>query len=159
MRCARIITVFSLTAFFVMLTTMAFSQDKKAAATDKPVTVGEILKTAKCPLTTDQAKQLKELKPGMERSALAPIYQMFDEKQITALKEALGSQPGRNGGADRPRNLIQTIMFENAGCPFTESQIVKIKEIAPGQGSREAMMAFLTDRQKETMQGMFKPAN
>jgi hypothetical protein len=144
------LTVFGviLTVFFVFAAA-AFSQNA-----DSPVTIASILKNAGCPLTGEQAKQLKEIEPGQGFSMYRTVNEMFDEKQTNALKQALGTSPGRNNRPERPRNLFQVIMFENAGCPLTESQVKKLKELPMGQqrGGMQEMMDILTDEQQEVME-------
>ena len=147
---SRLVTVFVLMVSFVLVFAVTVSAQEA-----KPVTIAGILEKAKCPLTEEQAKKLKEFKPGGDRSGFRAVYEIFDEKQTTALKEALGSQPGRDNGPERPRNLFFTVIFENSGCPFTDAQIAKIKEIPPGREGFEKMREVFTEKQNEIMDSMF----
>lgn len=136
-------------AFTMVLFSPVIAQEKK------PVTIADILKKAKCPLTDEQTKKLKEFKPGGDREAFRAVYELFDEKQTAALKAVLGANPGRDGGPERPKNLFFVVMFENAGCPFTEDQIAKMKELPAGRESFEKMRELYTDKQKEVSESMF----
>ena len=52
------------------------------------------------------------------------------------------------------------VIFESAGCPLTESQLKKLKDIpipegrGRGMGGGEAMMEILTADQQKAMEGM-----
>ena len=151
MKFSKLIIIGITLAIFLIFAGTVFSQDDND---DKPVTIATILENAKCPLTEEQAKQLKEIESGQGFSMYRTINEMFDENQMEALKEALGSSPGRNDRPSRPRNLFKVILFENAGCPLTESQVQKLKELPMGQGrgGMQGMMDILTDEQQEIMQ-------
>jgi len=147
MRASRVMLAYAIAGVLCLSAGIALAQTD-----DKPVTVADILKEAKCPLTEAQAKQLKDLDMSQGRAVFQTLNDLFDEKQTEALKKALGTRAGRNGGPDRPRYLTQAIVFEKAGCPLTQKQLKALLAIEPGQGSRDAMNAVLTDKQKEEMQ-------
>ena len=147
MRSSRVMLVFAIVAVLCLSAGIAMAQTE-----DKAVTVADILKEAKCPLTEAQAKQLKDMDLSQGREVFQTLYGMFDEKQTDALKKALGTRPGRNDGPERPRYLTQVVVFEKAGCPLTQKQLKDLLAIEPGQGSRDQMNAILTDKQKEEMQ-------
>jgi hypothetical protein len=123
-----------------------------AQGTDKPVTLESVLKAAGAPLTAEQATKIKDLDLSQGRAAFQPINQMFTEQQTDALKKALGAQPGRNNGPERPRYLTQLIVFEKAQCPLTEKQLAALKALPNEQGSREKQNEIFTDKQREAMQ-------
>jgi len=150
MNAPKLVTILIVMVSFVLLFAVSVSAQEV-----KTVTVAGILEKAKCPLTEEQAKKLKEFKPGGDRSGFRAVYELFDEKQTTALKEALGSSPGRNGGPERPRNLFFTVIFENSGCPFTEDQITKMKELPTGKEGFEKMREVFTEKQNAIMDEMF----
>ena len=152
MKFSKLIIIGITLAIFPIFAGTAFSQDDND---DKPVTIASILENAKCPLTEEQVKQLKEIESGQGFSMYQTISEIFDENQMEALKKALGESPGRNDRPARPRNLFQVILFENAGCPLTESQVQKLKELPMGErrgGVMQGMMDILTDKQQEVMQ-------
>ena len=150
MKFPKTITVVFAVAIFFVFTSSAFSQN------DKPVTIAEILKNAKCPLTDAQVKQLKELDPSQGFQIYRTLFEMFSDDQNEALKKALGTQPGRNDRPDRPRYLFQVIIFENAGCPLTESQLKKLLALPTGQGrgmgGGQAMTEIFTSEQLKVME-------
>ena len=80
------------------------------------------------------------------------MYQMFDEKQLEALKNTLGTRPGRNDRPDTPRFLFQAILFENAGCPLTEKQLEELKALPNERGSWQRMGDIYNEKQREEMQ-------
>lgn len=126
-----------------------------AAQEAKTVTIADILKNAKCPLTGDQAKKLKEFKPGGDRGAFRAVYELFDENQIKALKETFGTSPGRDGGPERPRFVFFAVIFENEGCPLTDAQVKAIKALPGGQGMFQQLQDIFTAKQLEITQAMF----
>lgn len=149
MRPSRVVWVVCIVIVAAVLSAgAAFTQQ----TADKPVTVGDILKKAGCPLTADQTKKIADLDLSQGFQAFRGIYEIFDEKQTAALKKELGTRPGRNGGPETPRNLMQLIVFEKEKCPLTEKQLEAMKKIEPGQGSYQQMTDLYTDKQKEAMQ-------
>jgi hypothetical protein len=144
--------VISLVALFALWTGLATAQ---AAAGDKPVTLESILKAGGAPLTADQQKKLNELDLTKGREAFAAINEMFTEQQMTALKKALGTQPGRNGGPETPRALRQLIALEKVKAPLTEKQVAAIKALPSDQNVYQQLNDILTDKQKEEMQKIF----
>ncbi len=122
---------------------------------DKPVTVAEILKTAKCPLTADQGKTLAGLDFSQGREAFRGLSELFTEEQTTALKTALGTREGRNGGPESPRYLMQVVIFEKSKCPLTAKQLEALKALPNERGAYQQMNEILTDAQKEAMQKLF----
>lgn len=129
----------------------AFSQD----AAEKAVTLADILKAASCPLTADQTKKLAALDLTKGREAFQGLNEMFDEKQTAALKAALGARPGRDGGPESPRYLMQMVVFEKAKCPLTAKQLAALKALPNERGAFQQMNEILTDPQKEAMQKVF----
>jgi len=129
----------------------AFSQE----AADKPVTLGEILKAASCPLTAEQTKKLAELDLTKGREAFQGLNAMFDEKQTAALKAALGARPGRDNGPESPRYVMQLVLFEKSKCPLTVKQVAALKALPNERGAFQQMGEILTDAQKEAMQKVF----
>ena len=150
MKLIKLITILATLALFV-----SFCASVKKVQKEGPVTISGILKEAKCPLTDGQTKKLKELRPGGERGAFRAIYEIFDEKQTDALKEAFGSSPGRDGGPERPRYLFFAVIFENENCPFTEAQLKELKALPSGRGAFQQMRDIFTEKQSEILQSMF----
>ena len=150
MKCLKLIPIFLTLALFV-----SFCAGAKKVSKEEATTVSGILQNAGCPLTGEQAKQLKEFKPGGDPGAFRTMFELFDEKQTDALKKVFGSSPGREGGPERPRFLFFAIMFENQGCPFTVEQLDKIKALPSDRGAFEQMQEIFTEKQNEIMQSMF----
>lgn len=152
MKLSKIITLFLALAIVFAFAGTAFSQDD-------PVTIAGILEEAGCPLTEDEEKQLKDMDISEGFQIFRTLFEIFDDDQNEALKEALGTQPGRNDRPDRPRYIFQMVILENAGYPLTESQIKKLKDLPTGQGrgfgGGQAMMEILNDDQKKVM-GSFR---
>ena len=98
-------------AFTVLLTVTGTAFPQSETKETPVVTVDSILKKAKCLVTEKQAKQIKELDLTGGREVFRAIYEMFDEKQMDAFKEALGTRSGRNDRPDRPRYLTQVVIF------------------------------------------------
>ena len=150
MKLSRIMFVFTLAAALVFAGT-AFAQDN-------PVTVASILTAAKCPLTDAQKKQYDSIDFTQGFQGYQTLNELFTDAQNDALKAKLGTQPGRNDRPDRPRYLMQVVMFEKAGCPFTDSQIKKLMALPQGQGrgmgGGQGMMDILTAEQQKAMEGM-----
>ena len=150
MKLLKLTTILVVLALFVN-----FCASMKKAQKGETGTISGILKEANCPLTGEQEKRLKEFKSGGERSGFREIYEIFDEKQTDALKEVFGSSPGRDRGPERPRNLFFVVIFENAGCPFTEAQLKQIKALPSGRGAFQQMGEIFTEQQNEIMKSMF----
>ena len=148
-RSTNTVLIFSL-IFFVLSFAAAYADQG-----DKAVTVAGILEQAKCPLDAEQAKKLKDFKPGGERGAFRALFEIFNDTQIDALKKVFGASQGRNGGPERPRFLSFAVMFDNAGCSFTEAQIEKIKALPQERGAFQKLRDLLNDKQKELTQDMF----
>ena len=150
MKRLKLIPIFLTLALFV-----SFCAGAKKASKEEANTISGILKNAGCPLTGDQANQLKEFKPGGDRGAFRAVSELFDEKQTDALKEVFGSSPGRDGGPESPRFLFFVIIFENQGCPFTGEQLEKIKALPSDRGAFQQIQEIFTEKQNEIMQSMF----
>jgi hypothetical protein len=141
-------TFFCFAVFLILLiASTAFTQDAT-------VTVGSILKNAKVPLTDEQATKIKSFKLGGDFEMFRELGEMFTEKQTAALKEKLGVMQGFEGD-EQPAYLFFVVIFENEGCPFTESQIEKMKKIEPGPEGFEEMKAVYTEKQGAVLQEMF----
>ena len=143
---------------FVAVLAIALMVAGTVFAQDNPVTIASILTAAKCPLTDAQKKQYDAIDFSQGFQGYQTLNEMFDDKQMEALKAALGTQPGRNDRPDRPRYLMQVVMFEKAKCPLMDSQLKKLMALPQGQGrgmgGGQEMMDILTDEQQEAMQGM-----
>ena len=126
-----------------------------AIAQDAAVTVGSILKNANVPLSDEQTTKIKSFKLGGDFEMFRELGEMFTEKQTAALKAALGVQQGFGGGGEQPANLFFVVIFENEGCPLTQSQIDKLKKIEPGPEGFEAMRAIYNDKQTAVIDEMF----
>ena len=150
MKRLKLIPIFLTLALFV-----SFCAGAKKVSKEEANTISGILKNAGCPLTGDQANQLKEFKPGGDRGAFRAVSELFDEKQTDALKEVFGSSPGRDGGPESPRFLFFVIIFENQGCPFTGEQLEKIKALPSDRGAFQQIQEIFTEKQNEIMQSMF----
>ena len=150
MKLIKIIAIFVTLALFVN-----FCAGVKKTQREKTVTISGILKEAKCPLTKDQEKKLKEFKPAGDRGAFRAVYEVFDEKQTEALKEVFGSSPGRDGGPERPRFVFFVVLFENEKCPLTEAQLEELKALPGGRGAFQQMRDIFTEKQNEILQSMF----
>ena len=155
MKSSGVVTVFAIIVALCLWTGTAVSQGEKKEAGDKAVTVADIVKQAKCPLTDEQAKKLNELDLSQGREAFQALYGIFDEKQTEALKKALGARPGRDGGPETPRYLMQLVLFEKAGCPLTGKQLEALKALPQERGSWQKMRKIFTDKQNEEMQKVF----
>ena len=154
MNSRRVITVIvALTALLIVTGTVFPQSETKEIPV---VTIDTLLKKAECPLTEKQAKQLKELKLSEGREVFRTIYEMFDEKQMDALKKALGTRPGRNDRPDRPRYLMQVVVFQKAECPLTEDQLKKLKELPNERGSWEKAQEIYTEKQNEELGKIFR---
>ena len=152
MKSSRIITVFLALSVLLVWTDTGLSQQEKKESAEKPVIIADILKKAGCPLTETQVKTLKELDLSAGREAFRTLYEIFDEKQFEALKEALGTSPGRDDRPDRPRYLYQVILLEKAQCPLTAKQLEELKALPLERGSWQKMNEILTEKQQEEMQ-------
>jgi hypothetical protein len=149
MRIPKIIAIMVAGAFFALWAAgSVFAQQ----TVDKPVSIAGILKAASVPLTDDQAKKLKDFTFESGGAGFQAMSGLFDEKQTAALGKMLGTRPGRDGGPDRPRALMQLIILEKAGCPLTQKQVDQIKALAVDQTSRQNINDLLTDTQKAAMQ-------
>ncbi|MFC1694258.1 hypothetical protein ACFL1R_12210 [Candidatus Latescibacterota bacterium] len=120
------------------------------------VTIDTILNKAECPLTEKQVEQFKELVLSEGREVFRTIYEMFDEKQMEALKKTLGTLPGRNDRPDRPRYLMQVVVFQKAECPLTEDQLKELKELPNERGSWEKAQEIYTEKQIEELGKIFR---
>ena len=149
------VMVFAIIAALCLWTGTAVSQSEKKEAVEKAVTVGDILKQAKCPLTDEQVKKLKDLDLSQGREAFQALYAIFDEKQTEALKKILGARPGRDGGPETPRYLMQLVLFEKTGCPMTEKQLEALKALPQERGSWQKMQEIFTEKQNGEMQKIF----
>ena len=96
MKLIKIYTIFVILALFIN-----FCAGVKKVYKKGTVTISDILKEAKYPLNKDQEKMLKEFIPVEDRIAFRGLYEIFDEKQINALKEVFGSSPGRGEEPER----------------------------------------------------------
>ena len=130
--------------FAVFSASTVFSADKD------PVTVTSTLKAAKCPLTKEQQKKIADILSGeITRENMNSIYDIFDEKQMNALKDKLGVMPSRGDRPERPRSLFQLIILEKEGVPLTEKQVNDIKNLTMDQGGFRQMNEILTEAQSE----------
>ena len=152
----EIMKLVKLTTILIVLTLfVSFCASMKKAGKGETGTISGILKEANCPINGEQEKRLKEFNPSGDRSAFQTVYEIFNEKQIAALKEAFGSSPGRDGGPEMPRYLFFAVIFENEGCPFTEAQLQKIKALPGGRGAFQQMQEIFTEQQNEIMKSMY----
>lgn len=149
MNIPKVFTVFAVCILIFILAASAYAQD------DKPALIKDLLKEAKCPLTEEQEKKLKEFKLGGDPETFRTLFEVFDEKQTEALKEILGTFPGFEGRPESPRMLFFVIIFENEGCPFTRAQIKQIKELPEGREMFERMREIYSEKQSELLQEMF----
>ena len=126
-------------------------------AQDDIVTVSSILNAADAPLTDEQAETLKELKLGGDMQIFMELGTMFTDEQTKALKDKLGVMEGFGGGGEQIAHLFNVVIFENEGCPLTESQVEKLKKVdfAAGPGAFEEMQEIFNDKQGAVMQEMF----
>ncbi len=130
--------------FAVLSMTTVFSAD------NDPVTVTSILKAAKCPLTKEQQKKIADILSGeITRESRNSIYDIFDEKQMNALKDKLGIMPSRGDRPERPRFLFQLIILEKERVPLTEKQVNDIKNLSMDRGGFRQMNEILTEAQRE----------
>ena len=137
---------------FVVLVMVFFISSVYAADKD-PVTVSVILKAAGCPLTGEQQKKLDAIKPGEDsRESRSAINDMFDDKQMTALKDKLGVMPSRGNRPERLRSLFQVIVLEKEGVPLTEKQVSDIKNLSMDQGGFRQMGEIYTDAQRSALE-------
>ena len=127
----------------------------KKAPDDGLVTISEILEDAKCPLSEDQQEKLKGFSPAGGREAFMGVYELFDEKQTDALKEAFGASTGRGNGPERPRLLFLAVILENNGTPLSDEQLVKWKALPDGREGFQQMREILTEKQGAAFEGLF----
>lgn len=139
--------VISMFTLSILLTGVVMAQTE-----DKPVTLESILKAAGVPLTAEQVQKVKDLDLTKGRAAFQGFNDMFTEKQMEALKKALGTRPGRNNGPETPRYITQLVVFEKSGCPLTEKQLAAMVALPNEQGSYQKVNDILTDTQKEVWQ-------
>jgi len=145
------IAIVVIAAFFVGTGT-AFSQE----SSDTQITVASILAKADCPLTKEQQKQLDDMDMEGGWEVFRTLNGMFDDTQTEALKKVLGTRPGRNDRPDRPRYLMQVVIFEKAGCPLTAGQLEKLLKLPNERGSSEAAREIYTEKQSEEMGKIFR---
>ena len=150
MRPVRLITIFAIVALFVN-----FCAGAKKLQKEGTVSINDILKEAQCPLSKDQENKLKAFKPSGGRGSFVALYEIFDEKQTIALKEVLGSSPGRGGETERPRLLFFAVLFENENCPLTEAQLKALRALPNERGAFQQMRDILTEKQSGLLQSMF----
>ena len=144
-----------LSVFIVLALSLNSCASRKKLQDSGTNTINGILTAANCPLSEDQAKRLKEFKPGGDRGAFRGVYEIFDEKQTKVLKEVFGSSPGRDGGPERPRFLFFAVIFENENCPFTKAQLDKLKALPGGREAYQQMRDFFTEKQSGIVESMF----
>ncbi|MBA7575230.1 hypothetical protein ES708_17051 [subsurface metagenome] len=132
---------------------MVFCISSVYAADDDPVTVPGILNAAGCPLTAEQQKILDAITPGeSSRESRSAMNEMFDDKQMAALKEKLGVSPSRGDRPERLRSLFQVIVLEKEGVPLTEKQVSDIKNLSMEQGGFRQMGEIYTDAQRTALE-------
>jgi len=101
-------------------------------------------------LTKEQQKKIADILSGeITRENMNSIYDVFDEKQINALKDKLGAMPSRGDRPERPRFLLQLVILEKEGIPLTEKQVNDIKNLSMDQGGFRQMNEILTEAQRE----------
>jgi len=159
MKPSRIITALLVLVVLIMWTGTALSQDEKKESAETAVTVAGILDNADCPLTETQIKSLKELDLSAGREAFRSLYEIFEEKQYEAFKEALGTRPGRDDRPDRPRYLMQVIIFEKEKCPLTQKQLTELLALPNERGSFQQAREIYTETQNEALGKIFRNRN
>ena len=159
MKPSRIITALLMLVVLIIWAGTVLSQEAKKESAEKAVTIAGILDNAKCPLTETQIKTLKELDLSAGREAFGPVYEMFEEKQYEALKEALGTRPGRDDSPDRPRYLMQVILFEKENCPLTQKQLTELLALPNERGSFQQAREIYTEAQNEAFAKIFPNRN
>jgi hypothetical protein len=137
-------------SFFAL--TFLWTAAVMAQTEDKPVTLQSILKAAGVPLTDEQTKKVNDLDLTKGREAFQGFNDMFTEKQMEALKKALGTRPGRDNGPETPRYITQLVVFEKSNCPLTEKQLTAMVALPNERGSYQKVNDLLTDKQKEAWQ-------
>ena len=146
-----LIAIVVIAAFFVGTGTV-YSQE----SSDTKITVASILTKADCPLTKEQKKQLDDLDLSGGREVFQTLNSMFTDAQTEAFKKALGTRPGRDDRPDRPRYLMQVVIFEKAGCPLTSGQLEKLLKLPNERGSSESAREIYTEKQNEEMGKIFR---
>ena len=126
-------------------------------AQDETVTVGSILKNANVPLTDEQTEKLKAFKLGGDMQMFMELGTMFTDEQTKALKDKLGVMEGFGGGGEQIAHLFNVILFENEGCPLTESQITELKKVdfSSGPEAFEQMQKIYNEKQSAVMEELF----
>ena len=152
MRSLRVVTVIAALVFLGVVSAGVFAQD----TTDKAVTVTGILEKAECPLSEEKAKQYKAIDLSEGREVFRSLYELFDDTQMDALKAALGVREGRDDRPDRPRYLMQVVVFEKAECPLTEKQLEALKKLSNERGSWEQAREIYTEEQNEEFGKIFQ---
>ena len=155
MESSKFIAALLMLVVCVLWTGTVLSQSATKESTEKAVTVADILDNAGCPLTEAQKKSLKELDLSAGREAFGTLYEMFDEKQYEALKKALGTRPGRDDRPDRPRYLMQVIVFEKEKCPLTQKQLTELLALPNERGSFQQAREIYTEAQNEAFGKIF----
>lgn len=148
MKSPRIIVIMVAGAFLALLAANSVLAQQTG---DKPVSIAGILKAASVPLTVEQAAKLKDFTFESGGAGFQAMAGLFDEKQTAALGKVLGTRPGRSGGPERPRALMQLIILEKAGCPLTQAQVDKIKALPADQSSTQNITDLLTETQQKAM--------
>jgi len=119
------------------------------------------LNEAGCPLTDAQIEEIKALAPG-ERSR-ERLLSILDEDQRRALEEGRerrleharsGGKGGACGTEDGPNVRLRMVarVLERSGCPLTESQVERIRELEPGPECRGHLIDILSGEQKAALE-------
>jgi len=146
---ARVVIFFAV--LFIGIAAMVSHAD-----TDSPVTVPEILTKAGCPFNEEQAAQFLGLDFGNGREAFTTLFGMFNDTQNNVLKKALGVAKGMNGSKERPRYLLQAVLFEKSRCPLSHEQIVRLLALPAGSASNVRARKIYTDEQNEALNKIFQ---
>lgn len=159
MKPARIIIALLTLVVLIMWAGTALSQSATKETPEKTITLAGILDTAECSLTETQIKSLKELDLSAGREAFGTLYDIFEEKQFEALKKALGTRTGRDDRPDRPRYLMQVVVFEKEKCLLTQKQLTELLALPNERGSYQLAREIYTEKQNEALGKIFRRRN
>ena len=130
------------------------ASDSRTGMPSGEITIADILKEAKFPLSDEQTKQMKEF--SMENpDSFMMLGELFTEDQNKALMDAFGTQEGFGDMPPSPRGLFFVIMFENGDKPLTKGQVSKMKALEGDMmTTMQDMMAIFTPEQMALMPQM-----
>ena len=104
------------------------------------------LQEAGCPLTDDQRKKLGAIEPGPE--ARDTMMALLTDQQKAVLEKARAERESQMAKQMAASLKYIADALKEAGCPLTDDQMQKIRELQ-GREMFRGMMDILTDQQNE----------